>query len=103
MAKAYWIAQVDIHDPDAYKNYILANGEAFKKYSGRFIVRAGRADTLEGTSRNRKVVVEFPDYETALACWHSDEYQRARAHRIDAADADLVVVEGYEGGPAPMP
>jgi len=103
MPKAYWIARVDVRDPVAYRNYIRDNGEAFQKYSGRFLVRAGRSETLEGDSRSRNVIVEFLDYDPAVACWHSDEYQRARAHRLDAAEADLLVIEGFEGGPPPMP
>jgi uncharacterized protein (DUF1330 family) len=101
MPKAYWIARVDVRDADTYRNYIRENDEAFRKYSGQFLVRAGRSETLEGESRSRNVIVEFPDYDTAIACWHSDEYQRARMHRLDAAEADLLVIEGFEGGPAP--
>jgi uncharacterized protein (DUF1330 family) len=104
MTKAYWIARVDIHDPDAYKNYVTGNAAAFSKYRATFLVRAGKSEVLEGTGRSRNVVVEFPDYDTAVACYHSPEYQEAMKHRMNGvAEADLVVVEGWEGGAPPMP
>ena len=65
MKKGYWIARVDITDPETYKSYIAANGPVFAKFAARFIVRAGRCETLEGTSRQRNVVIEFPSYADA--------------------------------------
>ena len=79
MAKGYWVVRVDVHDPDAYQRYVAANGPAFAKFGARFLVRAGRSETLEGSSRSRNVVIEFPSFETALACWHSPEYQEVIA------------------------
>lgn len=61
MAKAYWIAQVDVDNEEGYKPYADANPPIFQKYGGRFVVRAGRMETPEGQSRSRGVVVEFPD------------------------------------------
>jgi len=97
MAKGYWIARVDISDEDAYKNYVAANAEAFREYGARFIVRAAPFENPEGTSRSRNVVIEFPSYEAALACYHSPAYQKAMAFRRDASEADLVIIEGYDG------
>ncbi|EJW10641.1 hypothetical protein A33M_4146 [Rhodovulum sp. PH10] len=97
MAKGYWIGRVEVHDAEGYAAYVAANAAAFRKYGGRFLVRAGQYETPEGESRSRNVVIEFPDYASALACWHSPEYQAARAHRLGRADTDLVVVEGYDG------
>ncbi len=97
MAKGYWIAHVDVADPEAYKAYIAANAVAFAKYGGRFLVRAGRHEVVEGNSRTRQVVIEFEDYESALACYRSPEYQRALALRAKASLADLVIAEGYDG------
>jgi len=102
MAKGYWIARVDISDPEAYKKYIEANGAVFAKFGAKFLIRAGRSETVEGLSRDRNVVLEFPDYETALACWRSDEYQAVIKFRTDAAVSDLLVIEGYDG-PQPSP
>lgn len=97
MPKAYWIARVDISDPEAYKAYVTANAAPFRAYGARFVVRAGRYETVEGSSRSRNVVIEFPSYQAALDCWHSAEYQVARALRLSAAVGDVVIVEGYDG------
>jgi uncharacterized protein (DUF1330 family) len=97
MAKAYWVARVDVDDVEAYKNYVAANAEAFSKYGARFVVRAGRFEVMEGESRSRNVVIEFPDYETAMACYKSPEYSKAKALREVASKGDLIIVEGYDG------
>jgi uncharacterized protein (DUF1330 family) len=97
MAKGYWLAQVDVTGPDAYKEYVAANQVAFRKYGARFLVRAGRYEAVEGTCRSRLVVIEFPDYDTALACYRSPEYQHAITLRRDHSVADVTVVEGYDG------
>jgi uncharacterized protein (DUF1330 family) len=97
MAEGYWIAQVDVTDPEAYKAYIAANAVAFRKYGGRFLVRGGASDTVEGHGRARTVVIAFADYATALACYHSAEYAHARSLREGAGIADITVVDGYDG------
>lgn len=97
MAKGYWIARVDISDPEAYKGYVAANGAAFAKFGARFLVRGGKSETPEGSSRDRNVVLEFPSYEAALACYRSPEYEKAMRLRANAATADLLVIEGYDG------
>lgn len=97
MAKGYWIGRVDVHDPDTYKNYVAKNAAAFSKYGGRFLVRGGAFEAVKGEARSRNVVIEFPDYETALACWHSPEYQEALAAQAGSATVELIVIEGYDG------
>ena len=97
MAKGYWIVRVDVSDIEQYKTYVAANAEPLKKYGARFVVRGGRFESVEGTSRTRNAVVEFPSYEAALACWKSPEYQKAIAIRTPVSTIDLVVIEGYEG------
>lgn len=97
MPKAYWIGRVDIADPEAYKAYVAANAEAFRKYGARFLVRGGPATLKEGGQRARNVVIEFPDLKAALACYESPEYARALALRLPVATADIVIVEGYDG------
>ena len=97
MAKGYWIGHVDIADPERYKDYIAANAEPFRKYGARFLVRGGQFEIPEGTSRSRHVVLEFPSYEAALACWNSPEYQVAIKLRQPVSVIDLVIIEGYEG------
>ncbi|MCB1501584.1 MAG: DUF1330 domain-containing protein [Bauldia sp.] len=97
MSKGYWIVRVDISDPETYKKYLAANGAAFKKYGGRFLVRGGKYEVLSGAARDRNVVIEFKDFETALACYRSPEYQFALSERAQSAEVDVVVIEGYDG------
>jgi uncharacterized protein (DUF1330 family) len=97
MAKAYWIGRVDVHNDEGYKSYVAANAAIFRKYGGRFVVRAGKSESVEGTSRSRNVVIEFPDYATAQACYRSPEYQANIKVREPHASVDLLIVEGYDG------
>ncbi|BAQ48707.1 MULTISPECIES: DUF1330 domain-containing protein [Methylobacterium] len=97
MAKGYWVGRVDVSNPEAYKNYVAANGAAFAKFGGRFLVRGGAFEAVSGTSRARNVVIEFPSHDQALACWNSPEYQAARAKQEGGAEIDLIVIEGYDG------
>jgi uncharacterized protein (DUF1330 family) len=97
MAKGYWVAHIDVTDPEAYKGYVARNGKAFARYGARFLVRGGRFESKEGASRSRNVVIEFKDYETALACYHSAEYAEAMKHRVGASVGEVIVIEGYDG------
>ncbi|MDR3535622.1 MAG: DUF1330 domain-containing protein [Acetobacteraceae bacterium] len=97
MAKGYWIGRVDVTDPEGYKEYVAANAAAFRKYGARFLVRGGTFEAPEGTPRARNVVLEFKDYATAVACYHSPEYAAAKALRDGRALADLLIIEGYDG------
>ena len=96
-AKGYWIAQVTIKDPGTYPRYIAANKAAFDKYGGRFLVRGGAFECVEGQARQRHVVIEFDSYEQALACYHSPEYRAAGEIRMNCAESDLIIAEGTEG------
>ena len=97
MPKGYWIARVDVADPEAYKAYVAANAEPFRKFGAHFLVRAGRFDNPEGSSRTRNVVIEFPSYQAALDCWTSPGYQAALKLRLAVSTIDLVIIEGYDG------
>ena len=97
MAKGYWIARVDVTDPEGYKKYVAANGPVFAGYNARFLIRGGQFEAVEGKARSRNVVIEFPSYQAALACYHSAEYAEAMAYRTSAGVADILVIEGYDG------
>ncbi len=97
MAKGYWIVRVDVADQERYKAYVAANAEPLRKYGARFLVRAGRFENPEGTSRGRNAVIEFPTYHAALDCWKSPEYQAAIKLRQPVSTVDLIIIEGYEG------
>ena len=97
MPKGYWMVHVDVHDPEGYQKYVKANAAAFAKYGARFLVRGGKHVVTRGKAAERNVVIEFRDYETAVACHDSEEYREAAKLRDAASDADLVIVEGYDG------
>jgi len=97
MAKGYWVARVDVHNEDGYKPYAAATPVIFNKFGGRYVVRGGRFTNPEGESRSRNVVIEFKDYDTALACYQSPEYQANIKVRQPHSLADLIIIEGYDG------
>ena len=97
MSKGYWIARVDVLNMEPYKKYAAENQAAFKKYGARYLVRGGGFEAVEGKARARNVVIEFPSYQAALDCYHSPEYQTAAAFRKGAAEAEFVIIEGYDG------
>jgi uncharacterized protein (DUF1330 family) len=97
MAKGYWIARIDVHNMDGYKEYVAQNGAVFKKYGAQFLVRGGTFEAKEGAARSRNVVLEFKDYETALACYNSPEYTHLVSIRAPHSQGELVIIEGYDG------
>lgn len=94
MKKGYWMAMVDISDPENYPKYIAANAVAFEKYGARFLVRGGQGEVSEGPAATRLVIIEFESYQTALDCFHSPEYQAALKLRQAYAKAHFAIVEG---------
>jgi uncharacterized protein (DUF1330 family) len=94
MPKGYWIVRVSMHEPARYPEYVAAARPAFEKYGAHFVVRGGPYEAMEGTARERNVVVEFKDVATARACYNSPEYQAAKAIRVAIAEADFIIIEG---------
>ena len=94
MPKGYWIVRVSVKNAERYPEYLAAARPAFEKYGARFLVRGGRYDAREGSSRERNIVIEFADFATAAECYDSPEYQAAKAIRPANAEADLVIAEG---------
>ncbi len=94
MAKGYWVVRVSVQNTEKYPDYLEAARPAFEKYRAQFHVRGGRYIAPEGVARDRNVVVEFSDFDTAVACYESPEYQAARAIRQANADADFLIAEG---------
>jgi len=94
MSKAYWIVRVSVRDEQLYPEYLAAAGPAFAKFGASFIVRGGAFARMEGTARDRNVVVEFRDHATAMACYQSPEYQAAKLIRQKYADADFIIIDG---------
>lgn len=96
---AYWIAHSKITDPTEYKKYTDRVPEIINRYGGKILARGGRYQIMEGPEEfHRHVVIEFPTFERAVACFQSPEYQEAAAFRrggggvvqnviVDAGDA----------------
>jgi uncharacterized protein (DUF1330 family) len=92
---AYVIADVQVTDPAGYEPYRPLAAASIARFGGRFVVRGGRADLLEGSPEPKRVVViEFPDADTARRWYHSDDYQQALKIRQANSTARLILVEG---------
>jgi uncharacterized protein (DUF1330 family) len=92
---AYIVLNIDVTDPARYPEYAKAAGATVEQYGGKYLVRGGRAEALEGTVTPRRVVIlEFPSYERASAWWSSAEYQEPKAIRQSAAISDTILVDG---------
>lgn len=92
---AYVIANVKVQDLERYAEYVKLTPASIAPFGGRFIVRGGRAERIEGTVEvNRIVLLEFPSYDQAKAWYDSEPYRVARAIRQSASIADLILVEG---------
>ena len=96
MPKGYIIARVTVEDNERYAEYARAAAKAQQLHGAKVLVRAGRHEALEGSARPRNVILEFQSYEAARAYYHSPEYQAAREHRLGAAQADIMVIEGFD-------
>ena len=96
MPKAYWIAHIDVNDAARYPDYVATARPAFERFGARFLARGGETRGLEGRARGRNVVIEFASMEDAMGCYESDEYQAAKAIRREAAEGELLIVEGAE-------
>jgi uncharacterized protein (DUF1330 family) len=97
MAKGYIIARVRIDDLEQYQKYMALSPGVTASFGGRFLVRGGNSETAEGEEETRRMVVmEFPNFAAAKECYNSDAYQEIKALRIDAGEAQFVLVEGIE-------
>jgi uncharacterized protein (DUF1330 family) len=92
---AYVITDVTINDPAEYETYKKLTPASIAAYNGKFIVRGGQTETLEGDwLAGRIVVLEFPTLTIAKAWWASEEYGVARAIRQRTAETKMIIVEG---------
>ena len=100
---AYLICTVRVDDPETYKEYTARTPALIAKHGGRFLVRGGPVETLEGPPfGDRLVVVEFPSAEAARALYESPEYREAMAFRQASSEATFLLAEGApDGGAAP--
>jgi uncharacterized protein (DUF1330 family) len=95
---AYVIAEVEVTDPEGYKPYATLVPASIALYGGRFLVRGGTAEVLEGDwPQRRRVIIEFPSMEAARAWWDSPEYEKPKAMRRAASNGRLILLEGFDG------
>ena len=97
-AKGYLIAEAKLNDAMAYDSYKALAQAAIARYGGRYLVRGGAVEILEGswTKLPRLVIVEFDSPEQARQFYHSSEYQAARKVRDQAAEMNMLVVSGID-------
>lgn len=92
---AYIVVQVNVHDPIAYEEYRKEVPATLARYDGKFIVRGGKVETLEGDwMPQRFVMLEFPTVERAKEWWSSPEYRAIVNIRYRNADSQMIVVQG---------
>jgi uncharacterized protein (DUF1330 family) len=93
---AYIIVEVDVHDPEQYEDYKKLTPGSLQPFDGKFIVRGGAAENLEGDWQPKRIVVlEFPSVERAKAWWASEGYAPAKALRQRTSTTRMIVVEGF--------
>jgi uncharacterized protein (DUF1330 family) len=92
---AYLVADVDVHDPERYAEYVRLASGTVDEHGGRYLVRGGETEALEGDwSPRRLIVIEFPSRAAARAWYDSPRYREARAVRQSCSRGDFVVVDG---------
>lgn len=94
MPKGYIIAHITVTDPEAYKEYVIRDTPILEGLGGRFIVRGGTSEVMEGESHERHVVIEFPSYAAARAAYNDPDYQEVMKIRQRTAKSTILVVEG---------
>lgn len=99
MPPCYIVGDVHVTDPERYPDYAQHTESTLEPFGGRFIVRGGETDVLEGGwAPGRIVVIEFPDEASARGWYESDAYRAILPIRQEASDGSLLLVGGYERG-----
>lgn len=92
---AYLHAHIQVNDPIAYEEYRRQVPAMIAAHGGRYLVRGGAAQVLEGaTEVQRQVILEFPTMAALLGFYNSPEYAPLKALRMGAAEGSIVAVEG---------
>jgi uncharacterized protein (DUF1330 family) len=93
--KTYLVFDVSVHDMDRYKKYVAVAPGYVEKHLGRYLVRGGAMEVIEGDwAPQRVVVIEFPSRENASAFLHDEEYQAVAEDRRGATTSHMVMVDG---------
>ena len=89
----YVIANIDVKNPEAYKEYVGKAVPTVQKFGGEYLVRAGEYKVIDGEWKYpRTVVIEFPNKEKALGWYNSPEHQKIVVHRRTATDPSSPIV-----------
>jgi uncharacterized protein (DUF1330 family) len=100
--KGYIVAEVQVTDAEAYKAYVPGAGAAVAKHGGKYLVRGGQVEQLEGPPpAGRFVIVEYPSFEAARAFYHSADYQAVAPIRQKASISRFWVAEGLPNSTKP--
>ena len=92
---AYLVVQVDIKDPERYEQYRKMVPSTLEQYGGKFLVRGGKVENLEGSWQpSRFVIIEFDSSERAKAWWSSEEYGPAKELRQQTTHTEMILVDG---------
>ncbi len=92
---AYIIVNIEITDPERYKEYVKVAPASIARHGGKYLVRGGKTEKLEGVWEPKRVVVlEFDTYENAKRWWSCDEYAGPKKLRQSAALTNMILVEG---------
>ena len=95
MPKAYVLAEIQVNTADGYKEYSQQVPATIEKYGGRFLVRGGATQVLEGEwPQRRRVILEFPSVDAAKKWWDSPEYEKPKALRKANSEGRLLLIEG---------
>lgn len=94
MAKGYLIGHITVNDPEAYREYVEKDTPILEALGGRFIVRGGSSEIVEGETKLRHVIIEFPSYEAAQTAYNDPEYQKVSEIRRRTAYSVVILVEG---------
>ena len=91
----YFVAQIDIRDPEEYERYLAGFDEIFERYEGQVVAVDDDVEVLEGRwSYGRTVLIRFPGRDALLAWYRSDDYQKLAVHRHNASNANIALVQG---------
>jgi len=92
----YVVGKINIKDPVTYKEYTNHVQTTLDKYGGKFVVRGGQYEIMEGDWQGRLVVIEFESSAAAKLWYNSPEYAIILPIRQKASSGDLIIVEGYQ-------
>jgi uncharacterized protein (DUF1330 family) len=92
---AYVIVEVEVTDPEEYAAYGKLAEQSVTRHGGRFVIRGGTQEVIEGDWKPRMVMLEFESLEAVHAWYHSEDYQACLPMRLASSKARMVAVEGY--------